>query len=104
MAALALLRNRTLTLLLNHIETISWALQQWLMAGYLQYTYAKSAENWADVLTKVLPRPAYVLCVQYMRLPPLVFGCKLYETLFCRDRYPFNGGLPGQLCDHLSSD
>ena len=41
MAALALLMDIRLTSLSNHIDTIAWALQQWIMAECLKYTCVK---------------------------------------------------------------
>ena len=70
-AALALLRDRRLTSLSKHIETISWRVQQWIEAGKLKFTYVKSQENWSDVLTKALPRPAHTLCSQQLGIAPL---------------------------------
>ena len=45
MAAPALLRDRKLKSLSNHIDNISWALKQWTMAGYLKVPHVKNAEN-----------------------------------------------------------
>jgi transposase InsO family protein len=70
-AALCLLKERRLTQQSQHIETIDCRLRQWVEASRISFEFVPTRENWADCLTKALPRPALQLCMAGMGMRPI---------------------------------
>jgi hypothetical protein len=65
-AALCLLKERRLTQQSMHIETIDCRLRQWVEAKRIAFEFVPTNENWADCLTKALPKPALLKCLAGM--------------------------------------
>ena len=70
-AALCLLKERRLTQQSQHIETIDCRLRQWVEASRISFEFVPTRDNWADCLTKALPRPALQLCMAGMGMRPI---------------------------------
>ena len=67
-AALSLLSERRHTKMSQHMEPIDSRLRHWVAEGRLRFVYVSTTANWADCLTKALPRPALVKCCVGMGL------------------------------------
>jgi Reverse transcriptase (RNA-dependent DNA polymerase) len=64
----ALLRNPMTTQRSKHIDIIHHFCRERVLLRQLQYDYVNTNDNWADALTKPVPRPKLVLCVSGMGL------------------------------------
>ena len=62
-AALCLLKERRLTQQLIHLETIDLRLRQWVQAKRMAFDFVSTNENWADCLTKALPKLPLLKCL-----------------------------------------
>ena len=67
-AALSLLAEKRHTWMSQHLEPIDSRLRYWVKTKRMKFAYVSTQANWADCLTKALPRPAFVKCCEAMGL------------------------------------